>query len=131
MYDLIATFGAILLGLVSLVVLTVFLSVLRGGSGEIAYLRRKDYGLKSWATGALRKPARGATMRELEGIELKSRGGISSHKEVTDWVVIDDETPRSEEDRRFLKGHAIFTDFDEGITVSIYHKLLDGTYPVK
>jgi hypothetical protein len=79
MYDLIATFGAILLGLVSLVVLTVFLSVLRGGSGEIAYLRRKDYGLKSWATGALRKPARGATMRELEGIELKSRGGTLSH----------------------------------------------------
>lgn len=79
MYDLIATFGAILLGLVSLVVLTVFLSVLRSGPGEIAYLRRKDYGLRSWVTGALRKPARGATMRELEGIELKSRGGTLNY----------------------------------------------------
>ena len=79
MYDLFATFGAILLGLISLVVLTVFLSVLRGGPSEISYLRRKDYGLKPWVTGALRKPARGATMRELEGIELKSRGGRLSH----------------------------------------------------
>jgi hypothetical protein len=59
------------------------------------------------------------------------RDWMSRHKEVTDWVVIDDELPKSEEDGRFLNGHAIFTDFDEGITVSIYHKLLDGTYPVK
>lgn len=79
MYDLFATFGAILLGLLSLVVLTVFLRVLKAGPGEVAYLRRKDYGLKSWASGSLHKPARGATMRELEGIELKSRGGTLNH----------------------------------------------------
>lgn len=58
------------------------------------------------------------------------RDWMSRHKEVTDWVVVDDEIPTSEEDMRFLRGHAVFTSFDEGITFSIYHKLLDGTYPV-
>ena len=79
MYDLIATFGAILLGLVSLVVLTVCRKALTGGDGEREYVPRKDYCLTAGATAALRKPARGATMRELEGIELKSRGGTLSH----------------------------------------------------
>lgn len=79
MYELIATFGAILLGLLSIILATVFLSVLKSGPRDIAYLRRKDYGLKSWASGSLQKPARGATMRELEGIELKSSGGKLRH----------------------------------------------------
>lgn len=59
------------------------------------------------------------------------RDWMSRHKETTDWVVVDDELPTSAEDGRFLSGHAIFTDFDEGITLSIYRKLLDETYPVK
>jgi len=60
------------------------------------------------------------------------RDWMYRHKdEVTDWVVVDDELPTSDEDSRFLNGHAIFTDFDEGITMQIYRRLLDGTYPVK
>lgn len=59
------------------------------------------------------------------------RDWMSRHKETTDWVVIDDQLPTSEEDMRFLNGHAIFTDFDEGITLKNYRQLLDGTYPVK
>lgn len=59
------------------------------------------------------------------------RDWMSRHKEVTDWVVVDDEIPTNQEDLWFLKGHAIFTEFDEGITMSIYRKLLDGTYPVE
>lgn len=57
------------------------------------------------------------------------RDWMSRHKEVTDWVVVDDEPPASEEDKRFLGGHSIFTDFDEGITMKIYRRLLDGTFP--
>ena len=59
------------------------------------------------------------------------RDWMSRHKETTDWVVVDDELPTSAEDGRFLSGHAIFTDFDEGITMKQFRQLLDGTYPVK
>jgi HAD domain in Swiss Army Knife RNA repair proteins len=59
------------------------------------------------------------------------RDWMSRHKEVTDWVVVDDELAKSEEDMRFLNGHAIFTDFDEGITLKNFRQLLDGTFPVK
>ena len=58
------------------------------------------------------------------------RDWMSRHKEVTDWVVVDDEVPSSAEDLKFLQGHVIFTDFDEGITLKNYRQLLDGTYPV-
>lgn len=58
------------------------------------------------------------------------RDWMSRHKEVTDWVVVDDEVPSSAEDMRFLRGHVIFTDFDEGITLKNYRQLLDGAYPV-
>lgn len=58
------------------------------------------------------------------------RDWMSRHKEVTDWIVVDDEVPSSAEDLKFLQGHVIFTDFDEGITLKNYRQLLDGTYPV-
>lgn len=79
MYQLMATFGAIMLGLLSLILLTVFLAAAKSGPGEVSYLRRKNYGLRAWASGSLQKPARGATMRELEGVELKSSGGRLNH----------------------------------------------------
>ena len=59
------------------------------------------------------------------------RDWMSRHKEVTDWVVVDDEVPASADDLKFLEGHSIFTDFDEGITMQIYRRLLDETFPVK
>ncbi|WP_157088912.1 hypothetical protein [Novosphingobium capsulatum] len=79
MNELIGTVGAIVFGFVALILLTVFVSVIKTGSSEISQLRRKDYGLKPWISGSMRRPARGATMRELEGIELKSSGGQLKH----------------------------------------------------
>ena len=58
------------------------------------------------------------------------RDWLYRHKnEVTDWVVIDDELPTSKEDERFLEGHSIFTDFDEGVTMKDFRRLLDGVFP--
>lgn len=79
MNELIATIGAILLGFLAIILLTVFLRVVRAGPAEIAQLRRKDYGIKPWLAGDLKRPARGATMRELEGIELKASKGKLTH----------------------------------------------------
>lgn len=52
-----------------------FYRVLRAGPRKVSYLRRKRYGLRAWATGALPKTTNGTTVHELEGLELKSRGG--------------------------------------------------------
>jgi hypothetical protein len=41
----------------------------------VSYLRRKHYGLRAWATGDLPKTTTGTTVHELEGLELKTRGG--------------------------------------------------------
>lgn len=79
MNEVVATFGAILLGCLAIILFTVFLAVWRAGPAEISQLRRKDYGLRPWVSGTMRKPARGATMRELEGIELKASAGKLSH----------------------------------------------------
>lgn len=79
MSDLAATFGAIFLGFLSIILGTVFFSVLRSGPAEVAQLRRKHYGLRPWMAGDLKKPSRSATMRELEGLELKAKSGRLIH----------------------------------------------------
>lgn len=79
MNEIVATFGAIFLGFLSIILATVFFSVLRSGPAEVSQLRRKDYGLRPWLSGDLKKPARGATMRELEGLELKAKDGKLTH----------------------------------------------------
>jgi hypothetical protein len=56
-----------------------FVRVLRAGPGKVSYLRRKRYGLAAWATGALPKTAKGTTLHELEGLELKASGGRLTH----------------------------------------------------
>lgn len=79
MNELFATIGAILLGFLAIILFTVFFRVARSGPAEISQLRRKDYGIKPWLAGDLKRPARGATMRELEGIELKASNGRLTH----------------------------------------------------
>jgi hypothetical protein len=83
MTEILATLGAMLLGFLAVVLATVFVSVLRAGPSEVAYLRRKDYGFRPWFAGALPKTSRGATMRELEGVELKAEKGRLSHARPT------------------------------------------------
>lgn len=79
MNEVVATLGAIFLGFLSIILATIFFAVLRSGPAEVAQLRRKHYGLRPWFSGDLKKPARGATMRELEGLELKAKNGKLSH----------------------------------------------------
>ncbi|MBT2185541.1 hypothetical protein [Sphingobium nicotianae] len=83
MNEVAATVGAILLGFLAIILLTVFLSVLKAGPSEVSHLRRKDYGLKPWMSGEMRKATKGATMRELEGIEMKASRGRLVHARKT------------------------------------------------
>lgn len=64
-----------LVACVAVFVSVAFYRVLRAGPRKVSYLRRKRYGLHAWATGALPKTTNGTTVHELEGLELKSRGG--------------------------------------------------------
>lgn len=50
---------------------------------------------------------------------------LSRHPEVDDFLILDDE-PEERENRRY-DNHLILTNFDEGITMEIYHRILDGT----
>jgi len=83
MNELLFTALATLLGFLAIILATVFFSVLKAGPKEIAYLRRKRYGLGPWFNGSLPKTSRGATMRELEGIELKAANGRLVHARQT------------------------------------------------
>lgn len=55
------------------------------------------------------------------------RDWLARHKECKDFFILDDE-PLAEGDLD-LYNHFIQTDFDEGITVKIFHKILDGVAP--
>lgn len=52
---------------------------------------------------------------------------VGRHPEVTDFLIVDDEPCAPDYQ---YKNHLVLTDFDEGITLAIYHKLLDGTRPL-
>lgn len=52
---------------------------------------------------------------------------LARHPEVTDFCIVDDEP---DPDDRFI-GHLINTDFDEGITMQNFRRILDGTFPIK
>lgn len=73
------TILAVLFGFLAVILTTVFLSAVRGGKKEITRLRRKQYGVRTWAAGSLPKTMTGATMHELEGIELKAQAGHLVH----------------------------------------------------
>ena len=74
-----ATIIAVLFGFLAVILATVFVSAFRSGKQDIARLRRKRYGLRTWAAGGLPRTTSGATMHELEGIELKAQGGKLVH----------------------------------------------------
>lgn len=74
-----ATIIAVLFGFLSVILATVFVSAFRSGRQDVARLRRKRYGLRTWAAGGLPRTTSGATMHELEGIELKAQGGKLVH----------------------------------------------------
>ena len=74
------------------------------------------------------------TNRELGWRYDRVNEWLARHPEVTDYVIVDDEPENNRmalvmEERH--KGHLLLTDFDEGLTVKIYRRLLDGTFPVK
>lgn len=71
LYALVSTLAACAAVFVS----AAFYRVLRAGPRKVSYLRRKRYGLRAWATGGLPKTTTGTTVHELEGLELKTRGG--------------------------------------------------------
>lgn len=52
---------------------------------------------------------------------------LARHPEVTDYVILDDVPPAH--DDNLHAGHFIQTDFDEGITMPIFRRILDGTFP--
>jgi hypothetical protein len=74
-----ATVIAVLFGFLAVVLSTAFVAAMRNGSKEIGQLRRKQYNFEAWAAGSLPKTTPGATMHELEGIELKAEGGKLVH----------------------------------------------------
>lgn len=55
---------------------------------------------------------------------------LSRHPEVDDFLIVDDEPEnngRGLEKVEKFKDHLILTDFDEGITMPIFRRILDGT----
>lgn len=78
-----ATIVSVLFGFLAVILATVFVSALRSGKQDIARLRRKRYGLRTWVSGSLPSTTFGATMHELEGIELKAKGGKLVHARQT------------------------------------------------
>lgn len=79
MSDILLALAATLVACFAVLVAVAFVRVLRSGPGKVSYLRRKDYGLRPWATGSLSKTASGSTLHELEGLELKASGGRLSY----------------------------------------------------
>lgn len=58
---------------------------------------------------------------------------LARHPEVTDYVILDDEPEVKRHELPKVgkhAGHLILTDFDEGITMKIYRRILDGVFPV-
>lgn len=78
-----ATIVAVLFGFLAVILAAAFWSAMRSGKQEIARLRRKRYGLRTWASGSLPRTAMGATMHELEGIELLAENGKLVHARQT------------------------------------------------
>lgn len=59
---------------------------------------------------------------------------LARHREVTDFVILDDEPETREgepEGKYSADKNLLLTDFDEGITLKIYRRILDGTFPRK
>lgn len=77
--QIVATIVSVLFGLLAVIFGTAFFGALTRGRREIARLRRKNYGLRTWAAGSLPRTSLGATMHELEGIELKADGNRLVH----------------------------------------------------
>ena len=78
-----ATIIAVLFGFLAVILAVTFLGAMRSGKQEIARLRRKRYGLRTWASGSLSSTTLGATMHELEGIELMAEDGRLVHARQT------------------------------------------------
>lgn len=72
--QIVATIAAVLFGFLAVILATAFVNAAMSGKKEIARLRRKSYGLRTWAGGSLQRTTLGATMHELEGIELMADG---------------------------------------------------------
>jgi hypothetical protein len=79
MTEILLTLLSAFLVCVTIFMAVTFLRVLRAGPRKMSYLRRKHYGVKAWAMGALPKTTVGTTVHELEGLELKARGGRLEH----------------------------------------------------
>lgn len=71
--------AAVFFGFLSVILMTVLVSALRNGKKEITRMRLKQYSLTNWAAGSLPDTSSGATMHELEGIELKAKAGQLVH----------------------------------------------------
>jgi hypothetical protein len=65
--------------------------------------------------------------REMHWRYDRVRDWLARHKEVTDFVIVDDE-PALKDDAH-LAPNLVLTDFDEGITMKQFRRLLDGTFP--
>ena len=51
---------------------------------------------------------------------------LKRHKEVEDFVILDDTPPNDDN----WKKHLLLVNFEDGMTTKIFHKLLDGTFKV-
>lgn len=69
------------------------------------------------------------TNRDLHWRYDRVRDWLSRHKEVTDFVIVDDE-PALHDDAH-LQPHLVLTNFDEGITVEIFKRLRDEEFVKK
>lgn len=57
---------------------------------------------------------------------------LARHPEVDDYVIVDDEPEnngRGLEVKERYKDHLLLTDFDEGITMKQFRRLMDGVFP--
>ena len=75
MTDILLAIASTAVAFFAVILSVVLWRVMRAGPGKVSYLRRKRYDLGAWATGGLPKTTTGSTLHELEGIELKARGG--------------------------------------------------------
>lgn len=56
---------------------------------------------------------------------------LGRHPEVTDFFILDDEPENPREGPEKFKDHLVLTNFEEGITMKVYHRILDGVAPRK
>lgn len=66
--------------------------------------------------------------REMHWRYDRVREWLARHKEVTDFVIVDDEPVFSDGDQHLLP-NLVLTDFNEGITVDIFKRLRGGEFP--